>query len=54
MNYFEQHPFLIVIFLTVIFMFFLTKDNIRAVRHRKHQIEIEKRKRQKNIKLKQD
>ena len=47
MNYIEQHPFTIVLILTFIFMTFIFKEDWRAVRHRRHQIEIEKKKRRK-------
>ena len=49
MNYLEQHPFVIVMITTVIFMFILTKDNKRAAKHRKHQMDIEKKKRAKGL-----
>jgi uncharacterized membrane protein len=48
MNYLVEHPFIMVLIIAFIFMFFLSMDNRRAVKHRKHQMEIEKRK--KNIK----
>jgi hypothetical protein len=53
MNYLEQHPFIIVLILSFLFMFFLMKSNRRSGRHRKHQMEIQKRKRDKEL-LKQN
>ena len=47
MNYLEEHPFMLVFFLSFIFMYFITKADIRAIKHRKHQLEIEKRKKEK-------
>jgi|APCry1669189472_1035225.scaffolds.fasta_scaffold23020_2 uncharacterized membrane protein len=49
MNYIEQHPFTIVLIVTFIFMAFILKEDWRAVRHRKHQMDIEKRKKEKQI-----
>jgi len=47
MNFIEEHPFVIVLILSFIFMYFITKADMRAIKHRKHQLEIEKRKKQK-------
>ena len=44
MNFIEEHPFVIVSILSFIFMCFITKEDMRAIKHRKHQIEIEKKK----------
>jgi len=47
MNYLAEHPFIMVLIIAFIFMFLLNKDNKRAVKHRKHQMDIEKRKKAK-------
>jgi len=49
MNYLEQHPFIIVLILSFLFMFFLMKDNRRSARHRKHQMDIERKKNAKKL-----
>ena len=47
MNFIEEHPFMLVFFLSLVYMYFITKADMRAIKHRKHQLEIEKRKKQK-------
>ena len=49
MNYLGEHPFNIVLILCFIFMFFLMKDNRRSARHRKHQMDIERKKNAKKL-----
>jgi hypothetical protein len=43
-----ENPVKLVLFLSFVFMFFITKEDMRAIRHRKHTKEIEKRKKIKN------
>jgi hypothetical protein len=49
MNYLEQHPFIIVLILTFIFMFILMKDTKRSAIHRKHQMDIQRKKNAKKL-----
>jgi uncharacterized membrane protein len=44
-----ENPFKVVLFMAFVFMFILMKDNKRAIRHRKHQMDIEKRKKEKKL-----
>ena len=46
-DWIDEHPFRIVILISIIFMFFIIKEDMRAIKHRKHQLEIEKKKRKK-------
>jgi len=47
-SWIDENPFKIVLCLVLVFMFFITKEDMRAIRHRKHMKEIEKRKKNKN------
>ena len=49
MNYLGEHPFIIVLISSFIFMFFLMKDNRRSAKHRKHQMDIERKKKAKKL-----
>lgn len=44
-----ENPFKVVLFMAFVFMFFLIKEDVRAIKHRKHQKEIEKRKKTKQL-----
>lgn len=47
MTYLIEHPFIVVILVTIIFMTFILSEDLRSIKHNKHRKEIEKKKKQK-------
>jgi hypothetical protein len=39
-----EHPFMIVMFFSTIFMYFIIKADMRAIKHKKHQMDIQRKK----------
>lgn len=51
-EFIDNHPFIIVAVCAFLFMVWITKQDMRAIKHRKHREEIEENKRKKALKLK--
>ena len=50
-SWIDENPFKIVFCLVLVFMFFITKEDMRAIKHRKHREQIEEKKKKKALKL---